>query len=166
MVSRFHSSKEHLTVIRALEKLTKEYTLTFVGEGETQEIAKREVLMLKLNDRVQFLGYSNSVPSLLKRSDIAIQSSKFEGFGLSALEAMASGTPIIVSNVDGLANVVGDSGLLFELGNVKDLIDKILILEDPSIYLEKSKDGIRKSLTYSIENTAKKYIELYKEELR
>ena len=60
--------------------------------------------MLKLNDRVQFLGYSNSVPSLLKRSDIAIQSSKFEGFGLSALEAMASGTPIIVSNVDGLAS--------------------------------------------------------------
>lgn len=166
MVSRFHPSKDHLTVIRAMEKLPKDYTITFVGEGETQEIAKREVLMLNLNNRVQFLGYSNSVSSLLKRSDIAIQSSNFEGFGLSALEAMASGTPIIASNVEGLSNVVGDSGLLFELGNVNDLVEKILSLEDSKFYLEKSKAGIRNSLTYSIESTAKKYIAIYKEELK
>lgn len=166
MVSRFHPSKDHLTVIRAMEKLSKDYTLTFIGDGETQEAAKREVLMLNLSDRVQFLGYSNSVPSLLKRSDIAIQSSNFEGFGLSALEAMASGTPVIASDVEGLANVVGDSGLLFELGNVNDLVEKIVMLEDKKLYFEKSKAGIRNSLTYSIESTAKKYMDLYKEELR
>ncbi|MDX8337054.1 glycosyltransferase [Candidatus Cetobacterium colombiensis] len=165
MVSRFHTSKDHLTVVRAMEKLPKDYTLTFVGEGETQEAVKREVLMLKLSDRIQFLGYSNSIPSLLKRSDIAIQSSNFEGFGLSALEAMASGTPVVASNVEGLANVVGESGLLFELGNVNDLVKKIESLENKELYFRKSSDGIRNSLLYSIEATAKKYIEVYKEEL-
>ena len=166
MVSRFHSSKDHLTVVRAMEKLPKNYTLTFVGEGETQEAVKREVLMLNLNDRVQFLGYSNSIPALLKRSDIAIQSSNFEGFGLSALEAMAAGTPIVASDVEGLANVVGDSGLLFKLGDVNDLVKKIMSLEDQKYYFEKSKAGIKNSLIYSIEGTAKKYINIYKEELK
>lgn len=166
MVSRFHPSKDHLTVVRAMEKLPKNYTLTFVGEGETQETVKREVLMLNLGDRVQFLGYSNSVPALLKRSDIAIQSSNFEGFGLSALEAMASGTPIVASDVEGLANVVGDSGLLFKLGDVNNLVEKIMSLEDRDFYFEKSRAGIKKSLTYSIEGTAKKYIDVYKEELK
>jgi len=166
MVSRFHTSKDHITVVRALEKLSKEYTLTFIGEGETEEAVKREVLMLKLQDRVQFLGYSNSVPTLLKRADIAIQSSNFEGFGLSALEAMASGTPVIASDVEGLANIVSDSGLLFKVGDIDDLVQKIKILEDSKIYSEKSRSGIRTSLFYSIEATAKKYLEIYKEELK
>ncbi|MGL5053349.1 MAG: glycosyltransferase [Cetobacterium sp.] len=165
MVSRFHSSKDHLTVVRALEKLPKEYTLTFVGEGETEEIIKREVLMLKLEDRVQFLGYSNSVSALLKRADIAIQSSNFEGFGLTALEAMASGTPIIASNVEGLSDIVLHGGLLFKVGDVNDLVQKIISLEDKELYFEKSKSGIQKSLLYSIETTSKKYLELYNEEL-
>lgn len=165
MVSRFHTSKDHLTVVRALKKLPKGYTLTFIGEGETEESVKREVEMLDLNDRVQFLGYSNSVAALLKRHDIAIQSSKFEGFGISALEAMASGTPIIASNVEGLADVVGSAGLLFELGNANDLAQKILELEDLKLYRRKSEEGIKNSLIYSIENTAKKYVELYKKEL-
>lgn len=164
MVSRFHQSKDHLTVLRALKSLPKNYILTFVGEGETEEKVLREVKMLELESRVQFLGFSNGVPGLLKRHDIGIQSSNFEGFGISALEAMASGTPLVASNVPGLSEVVGDGGLLFELGNEKDLVEKILLLEDKNFYLEKSKDGIKNSLRYSIENTAKKYISLYKGE--
>lgn len=164
MVSRFHKSKDHSTVLKALKKLPKDYTLTFVGEGETQEKIVREANMLDLQERVQFLGYSTGVASLLKRHDIAIQSSNFEGFGISALEAMASGTPLVASNVPGLAEVVDGGGLLFQLQNENDLIDKILLLEDPKYYFEKSKDGIRNSLRYSIENTAKKYISLYKGE--
>ncbi|MEG1979004.1 MAG: hypothetical protein RRZ91_09345, partial [Cetobacterium sp.] len=60
--------------------------------------------------------------------------------------------------------VVDGAGLLFELGNVQDLVDKIRLLEDPSFYFQKSKDGIKNSLKYSIETTAKKYIEIYKGE--
>lgn len=164
MVSRFHESKDHLTVLRALKKLSKNYTLTLVGEGDTQDKVLNEAKMLKLGERVSFLGYSNSISSLLKRHDIAIQSSNYEGFGISALEAMASGTPLIGSDVKGLAEVVEGGGLLFQLGNENDLVDKILLLEDKAYYLQKSKDGIKNSLQYSIENTAKKYITLYKGE--
>lgn len=166
MISRFHPSKDHLTVVRAMEKLPKDYMLTLVGEGETQEAVKQEVLMLNLSNRVRFLGYSSSVATLLKRSDIAIQSSNFEGFGLSALEAMATGTPTVVSDIEGLADIVGDSGLLFKLGDVDDLVEKITSLENSRFYYEKSKAGIKKSLTYSIEETAKKYIDVYKEEMK
>ncbi|MGL4867683.1 MAG: glycosyltransferase [Cetobacterium sp.] len=166
MVSRFHKSKDHLTVVRALKNLPKEYTLTFVGDGETQELVKREVLMLKLEDRVNFLGYSSSIPSLLKRADVAIQSSNFEGFGLSALEAMASGLPTIGSNVEGLSDVIGNGGLLFELGNTNDLVQKIISLENTKFYSEKSRAGILNSLSYSIETMGKKYLEVYEGQLK
>ena len=65
-----------------------------------------------------------------------------------------------------LANVVGDSGLLFKLGDVNDLVKKIMSLKDQKYYFEKSKAGIKNSLTYSIEGTAKQYINIYKEELK
>lgn len=161
MVSRFHETKDHLTVVRALKRLPKEYTLTFVGTGDTEEKVRKEVMMLGLDNRVQFLGFSNSVSSLLKRHDIAIQSSYFEGFGISALEAMATGTPTIASDIKGLSEVVSDGGLLFEQGNEEDLVKKVISLENEEFYKEISEKGIKKSLSFSIRNTAKEYIKLY-----
>lgn len=162
MISRFHPAKDHLTVVKALKILPEEYRLIFVGDGETRKIVEKEVENLKLKGRIKFLGFSKEISKILKNSDIAVQSSKFEGFGISALEAMASGTPVIVSDVEGLANIVGEAGLLFKVGDEKDLKDKILSLENLEIYREKSKEGIKRSHKFSIEESAKNYMELYK----
>lgn len=162
MVSRFHRAKDQMTVVRALKLLPNEYQITFVGDGETREEVEKKVEELDLEKRVKFLGFSKEVSEILKKSDIAVQSSKFEGFGISALEAMASGTPVVASDVVGLADVVGDAGVLFKVGDEKDLKDKILILEDLEIYRKKSRDGIERSHKFSIEESAKKYVELYK----
>lgn len=162
MVSRFHPAKDHITVVKALKYLPEEYNLTFVGEGETKERVEKLVEELKLKNRVTFLGVSKEIPKILKESGIAVQSSKFEGFGISALEAMASGTPIVASDVEGLADIVGNAGLLFKLENSEELAKQIFSLENKDFYMEKSKEGIERSLKFSIEESAKKYIELYK----
>ncbi|MBC2856144.1 MAG: glycosyltransferase family 4 protein [Cetobacterium sp.] len=162
MVSRFHRSKDHLTVVRVLEKLPKSYTLTFAGDGETMESVKREVMQLGLQDRVMFLGYTDEISKLFKTHDIAIQSSNYEGFGIGALEAMASGIPTIATDVPGLSEVVEGGGLLFKLGDVNDLYEKITELENREKYHKISKAGIERSNHFSIKTTAKKYVALYK----
>ncbi|MBP8934379.1 MAG: glycosyltransferase [Prevotella sp.] len=126
MVARFNSQKDHVTLIKALNKLPENFKLLLIGEGDTLNDIKTFVLNLNLSDRVFFLGYRSNPYCYIKSSDIFILSSIFEGFGLSCVEAMACGIPVIASNVPGMAQVVGDVGVLFEVGNSDMLKDKIL----------------------------------------
>ena len=68
-------------------------------------------------ERVRFLGYVEdaSLPGLYANAEFFVLPSKDEGFGLPALEAMACGTPVIVSDGGALPEVVGDAGLIFNL---------------------------------------------------
>jgi glycosyltransferase involved in cell wall biosynthesis len=63
------------------------------------------------------------MPSLYSAARALVFPSLYEGFGLPALEAMASGTPVIASNTTGLAEVVGDAGLTVDPGSVEELAE-------------------------------------------
>lgn len=58
------------------------------------------------------MGYQKDIGRILKACDAMVVPSLWEGFGLVAVEAMASGCPVVASNVDGLKDVVSDAGLL------------------------------------------------------
>ena len=94
-------------------------------------------------------------------SDIAIMSSHWEGFGLAAAEAMACGIPTIASNVDGLSQVIENGGLLFEKGNVSELLDKVTLLENEEEYNNIKNKGLKKSDQYDINNMVRNIIKLY-----
>lgn len=160
MLARFHPSKDHGTLIRAMDKM-RDYTLTLAGDGETMEYFKTMVKDLDLENNVTFLGFTRDVEKLLENHDIAIQSSFYEGFGLGALEAMASGLPVVGSNIPGLRDVVNEGGLLFTPESSEDLIEQIRKLENTELYREMSKRALENSERFSIENTAKKYIDFY-----
>jgi D-inositol-3-phosphate glycosyltransferase len=68
-----------------------------------------------LQDSVRFLGATGDVPSLMHAADVAIQPSHFEALGLSAIEALACGVPVVASAVGGLLDFVkdGENGLMF-----------------------------------------------------
>jgi glycosyltransferase involved in cell wall biosynthesis len=72
---------------------------------------------------VQFLGKIDSVAPLLAAADLFVLPTNAESFGLSALEALASGTPVIGSNVGGLPEVVrdGETGVLCGVGDVSGM---------------------------------------------
>ena len=65
----------------------------------------------KLQKKVHLLGFRKDVARVLKTIDVLVIPSLWEGFGLIAVEAMASQTPVIVSDVPGLAEVVGEAGV-------------------------------------------------------
>ena len=164
MVSRFASSKDQETVIRAMKWLDEDVTLRFVGDGENLGHCKKVAQDIGVVNRVQFLGARSDVAELIAKSLIGIQSSNWEGFGLTAVEIMACGKPIVATNVNGLKQVVEGAGLLFEVGDYKTL-SKIIagLINNKNQYdsmVEKSK---KRAEEYNIEKTAEKYINAYME---
>lgn len=162
-VARFSKHKDQETVIKALQHLPINVKLMLVGEGVLRKNCEDLVRQFKLEDRVLFLGLRMDVPKLLKTADISILSSNWEGFGLVAVESMASGKPFIASDVRGMAGVVKDAGILFEKGNAKELafhIDKLI--KDQNYSKEVVNACEIRAKQYDIQFMVDKQIELYK----
>ncbi|SHN01736.1 Glycosyltransferase involved in cell wall bisynthesis [Chryseobacterium carnipullorum] len=162
MVAAFREGKDQDTVIKTLKVLPDDYKLILVGDGNRRAKLEDLVEKLDLKSRVNFLGFRSDIYPLYKMSDIAILSSYWEGFGLAAVEAMASGTPMIASDVSGLNNVVRGGGILFKTENVEDLKKNILdLILSPELYNRISNAGIEKSKSYSLDKTIQKLLNLY-----
>jgi len=162
MVGRFSEAKDHATLIKALLKTPNDVNLLLIGEGPLQKDKKSLVNNLKLHDRVHFLGLRKDVPEILKACDIGVLSSHWEGFGLSAVEVMAAGKPVIVSNVEGLRDVVGDKDLLFEKGNSDELSQKINhLFANEVYYYDKAEYCLNRSKEFGINKMVDGYLKLY-----
>lgn len=167
MVSRFVQSKDQDTVIRSLKYLPDDINLLLVGDGERRHTCQMLTKELGLSNRVVFLGNRTDIPQLLRSATIGIQSSHWEGFGLTAVEMMASGLPVIASDVPGLRQVVDGAGLLFKAGNEKDLAECInKLLSNPTLYKHTAKQGQERALYFDINLTAKRYLSLYNEVIK
>lgn len=81
---------------------------TIVGEGPERERLKTLVEELGLQDKVRIVGYCNDVMPYLHEADLGVISSRWEGFGLVAVEALSTGLPLVASDVPGLRDVVAD----------------------------------------------------------
>lgn len=163
MVAGFRKEKDQDTLIKALNFLPKDkFELWLIGDGERKELLKTLVHSKGLQNNVVFWGIRNDVPSILKSADIIVMSSHYEGLSLSNLEGMASGKPLVASNVDGLREVTQNYGLLFEHGNSKDLADKITLLaNDKNLYREVAKKCYRRACQFDINEMAIIYNNIY-----
>ncbi|MGH7639004.1 MAG: glycosyltransferase, partial [Gemmatimonadaceae bacterium] len=94
--------------------------LVMVGDGPDRHDAEQEARQLGVDKHVQFLGKIDSVAPLLAAADLFLLPTDSESFGLSALEALASGTPVIGTRAGGLREVVrdGETGVLCGVGDV------------------------------------------------
>ena len=163
MVSRFAPAKDQETVIRAIPYVRNEVFVRFVGDGVTRQKCERLSAELGVSDRVQFWGSRSDVAELISSSLIGVQSSKWEGFGLTAVEMMACGKPVIASNVDGLRQVVDGAGLLFEVGDEKQLADLVnKLYSDRAFYETIAARCRQRAESFDISLMADKYLAVYK----
>lgn len=163
MVSRFASSKDQETVIRAMKELNDDVTLRFVGDGENLEHCKNVANEIGVGNHVIFLGARSDVANLIAESYIGIQSSNWEGFGLTAVEIMASGKPVIASDVDGLKQVVEGAGEIFHKGDMHELAHKVkTLLSDKSYYNDIALRCKIRAREFDIFVMADKYFEVYR----
>jgi glycosyltransferase involved in cell wall biosynthesis len=162
-IAQFRKQKDQLTVIRALSRLPDNYVLFFAGTGEEQNKCKKLVLNLGMEERVLFLGLRENIGSIINLCDIYVMSSNWEGFGRSAVEAMALGKPVIASEVEGLKEVVSEAGLFFPVGDDKKLAEIILeLIGNLNMYEEVSENCSSKSKLYSIDRMVNSYENIYK----
>jgi N-acetyl-alpha-D-glucosaminyl L-malate synthase BshA len=118
--------------------------LIMIGDGPERPRAVEAAQALGVEDRVVFLGKHGAVEELLPCADLFLLPSQSESFGLAALEAMASGVPVVASNVGGLPEVVphGEAGYLIEAGDVDGMTaGAIEILSDPDRWKAFSEAG-------------------------
>lgn len=161
-VSRLEMEKDHETLLRAFALLP-EGTLWLVGNGSRREDLQRLAKQLGIQQRVKFFGHRQDVPELLTSADIFVQSSHYEGFGLAAVEAMASQLPVIATDVPGLREVVGDIGVLIPPGDIHALALTLKQLaRDPEKREVHGRAGVERARLFSVEQTARKYLEAYK----
>tara|TARA_B100000575_G_scaffold117647_1_gene93677 strand:+ start:986 stop:2059 length:1074 start_codon:yes stop_codon:yes gene_type:complete len=166
-VGSLKNSKNYTRTIKAINRIKKlDFLWQIAGDGRLYKKLNYLVNKFKLNRKIEFLGHVNDVDELLDNADIFLIPSKWEGFGLAAVEAMHSSLPIIASNVDGLKEVVSNEKACSLLINPNDIEDIAIKLEKLIISRKlREKLGINayhNSLNYSIEKMFEKYISVYK----
>jgi N-acetyl-alpha-D-glucosaminyl L-malate synthase BshA len=121
-VSNFRPVKRVRDVVDVFARVreTVPSVLVMVGDGPDRVDAEAAARRLGLEDEVHFLGKIDMVAPLLASADLFLLPSQSESFGLSALEALASGVPVVASRAGGLVEVIrdGETGLLCEVGDV------------------------------------------------
>lgn len=164
MVSRFSKSKDHAAAVKSLSHISDpDVFMAFAGDGECMEDIKMLAEECGVRSRCVFLGTRTDIPRLIGASLIGLQSSRWEGFGLTALEMMAGGLPVVASDIEGLREVVGDAGLLFSPGDPIELADRINALtSDSQLKSEVIAKCRKRSETFDIRNTADNYLNLYR----
>ncbi|PVW15644.1 N-acetyl-alpha-D-glucosaminyl L-malate synthase BshA [Marixanthomonas spongiae] len=129
-VSNLRKVKRVTDVIEVFDRIQKKIPakLLMVGEGPEKETCEKLCVEKGIENNVVFLGNSSEVDKILCFSDLFLLPSEKESFGLAALEAMASGVPVISSNTGGLpeVNKNGVSGYLSDVGNVAEMADNAL----------------------------------------
>ncbi|WP_270474903.1 glycosyltransferase family 4 protein [Clostridium cochlearium] len=104
-VGELNKNKNHETVIKAIAKLNNlNVYYVICGQGVLEEYLKDLIKELGLEKQVKLLGYRRDIAEISKAADVFVFPSFREGLGLAALEAMASGLPIITSNVHGIVD--------------------------------------------------------------
>lgn len=121
---------------------------------------------LKLQDRVIFAGAieENDLSSIYKGADLLVLPSLYEGFGLVLLETMASGTPVVASNVSSIPEVVGDAAKLFDPHDEEDIYDTIYtVVSDNSLREKMRKEGLERARLFSWKKMAQETLRVYEE---
>lgn len=134
----------------------KEWTLDIVGEGVEEEIYRKLITEYGLENRITIHPFTNYIQSYYSNAQVYVLSSRWEGFGLVLVEAMAHGLPIVSSNLPTSQEIMGDFGLYFENGNVEELAQRL----DEATHLnwkKKSKEALHIAKRFNLDAIIKQW---------
>ena len=165
--------KPHKNLVRLIEAFSELRTgdledlkLLIIGDEISKLPALRHAVHRhKLHKHVRFLGYvpDDQLAVLYRLAAVFVFPSLYEGFGLPPLEAMASGTPVVVSNVSSLPEVVGDAAVLVDPHDIDSIVDGLrCVLTNPARADDMRRKGLERAREFSWERSVARTLEVYK----
>ena len=144
-----------------------DHDLVIVGRsGWSSGAVFSQVEALGLNQRVRFTGYvdQHDLPLVYNLASLFVYPTRYEGFGLPVLEALACGTPVITTNASSLPEIVGDAGILIPPDDAGALLKAMhRVLEDPELMADLSARGMKRAKGFTWERTALQTRQVYRQ---
>lgn len=166
-VGRLEYEKDPLRFIDIVEKTCTKTNIktAIIGDGSLKEECKKKIELLNLSNNIKMLGFLNNPYSILKNAKILCITSRWEGFGLVAVEALTLGKPVVANNVGGLPQIVDDTcGKL--CNNNDEFCEEIIhLINNSEYYNQKSKGAVDKAK--QLDNTdlyMNKLFDIYRKE--
>ena len=162
-VGRFsHQHKGFDLLIEAFHLFSqknKEWTLDIVGEGVEEELYRSLIKKYDLESRVTIHPFTNHIQDYYSNAQVYVLSSRWEGFGLVLVEAMAHGLPVVSSDLPTSKEIMGDFGLYFKNGDITDLAER---LEEATHidWNKKSKEAFDIAKRFDINNIISRWKEI------
>lgn len=173
-VARFSEEKGHEFFINSIKlfkemgrSANKEVKFVLVGDGPLLDSIKDQASKFGLDKAVIFTGFRRDIRNILKSSDLYVSHSKSEAFGISILEALAAGLPVISTNSGGSSEIINDdfkNGILINYGDEEKLSESLTSLITNGELRDKFKnrgyDVIKQH--FDLETTSNSTYEVYK----
>jgi len=156
---------EAMAAIAALADGGHPHRLVVAGRQDEWMLAQVRAILDRAPrpDLVEIAGYVDDLPALYRGASALIVTSKYEGFGLPALEAMACGTPVVAFANSAIPEVVGDGGTLVADGDVGALVRAAAaVLDDEDIRRSHVQRGLARATGFSWWRSAEAHAEIYR----
>lgn len=142
-----------------LKKLFEEKIIPYIKSAELWMVCGEEYF--GKNIKMHRYCSESELAELYKRAWVLCHPSKYEGFGLPYIEAMASGTPVVTTDRFGAIEVIGDGGVIV---HDKELVPVIInLLRDKSLIQEMSTKAIERARKYTLDKCVEEYLSIYKQ---
>lgn len=164
-VGRLVRYKRQLDIVKALNNMTN-CVFILIGKGEE----KNNILKSASQTGVRLLHFEKvtdeQLTEIYNAADIYVHTAAVEGFGLSVVEAMACGLPVVVYKTADFDRIVGNAGFLMQVGDVEGITSAIkFLLEDDSKKAKMSENAVANSKKFTWSETAIQHLEVYRKVL-
>lgn len=171
LVGRLTSEKNPLFFCQIVKKIKEQKSnvrAIIVGRGELKDNIENYIKTNNLADNLRLIGFKENPYPYMKGTKICVMPSKYEGFGLSAVEMLALGKPVIASNVGGLKDIINnDCGKLIDGYSVDEYVETYFKLLEPRMYKQKSQGALLTSKKFAnTKRFSNNFMNIYMETLK
>ncbi|MEM3851440.1 MAG: glycosyltransferase family 4 protein [Methanomassiliicoccales archaeon] len=156
-------------LMEAMRYMDRDVTLLIAGDGEYAPHLKRFMLSRQLEDKISMLGDvpDDELPSLYRAADVVVipSTSRLEAFSIAAIEAMACGTPLVVSDIPGVREVIRDGlhGFVCPPMNPEAIAEKLRrLFSNEELRMEMGSHCVERAAVFSSEAVASKILSVYR----
>ncbi|WP_439287810.1 glycosyltransferase family 4 protein [Lonepinella sp. BR2904] len=149
--------------VEAASHFKDKYILVVIGEAFTEQ--EKQYVETHLGHHYKQISKLNNqgLNYLYNKAFVLLYPSSYEGFGIPVIEAMKTKCPVIAFKNSSIPEIAGDAGLLYEKEDVSSIVDGIHKLEDNVFRESVIEKGLKQSEKFNWDNTAKQYLEFYRE---